>query len=278
MRTTLTGRRGAVLTLTPLLLAGLVGCGPDQSAASDDSSPTSTTSASTPAASDSATADATGDEIDTAEFTRLVSEAVDKSTTAHIAMRLESQGLTMTADGVADYTGDSPAMSLKMRAPAMGAGVIEIRMLDRVMYMAMPMVDSSGKFLKIDLDDPDNPLADSMGDMTSFDPQSTLQMFSKGLQKVIRIGDETVGGDATTHYRVTSDTSALKESLDGATPGTTLPDVLTYDVWLDDQNRMRKMTTQIGEQASVEMEASDWGSPVSITAPPASQVEDMPAQ
>jgi hypothetical protein len=278
MRTSLTTiRRGGVLTLTPLLLAGLVACGPDDNASSGDASPSSTTSASTPADSDSGSADA-GEEIDTADFTKLVSEAVDKSTTAHIAMRLESQGLSMTANGVADYTGDSPAMSLKMSAPAMGKGVIEIRMLDRVMYMAMPMVDASGKFLKIDLDDPNNPLADSVGDLTSFDPQSTLQMFSKGLKKVVRIGDETIGSDATTHYRVTSDTTALQQSLNGATPGTTLPDELTYDVWLDDQNRMRKMTTQIGDQATVEMEASDWGSPVTITAPPASQVEDMPAQ
>jgi len=276
MRTSLAGRRGAVLALTPLLLAGLVACGPDDSASSDD--PSSTTSATTPASPDSAESQAAdGEEIDAEEFTKLVSEAVDHSTTAHIAMRLESQGLTMTATGVADYTGDDPAMALKMRAPAMGAGVIEIRMVDRVMYMAMPMIDSSGKFLKIDLDDPNNPLADSVGDMTSFDPQSTLQMFSQGLQKVVKVGVEDIDGDTTTHYRVTTDTTAMQESLEGATPGATLPDVLTYDVWLDDQYRMRRMTTEIGDQASVVMEASDWGAPVTITAPPASQVEDMPA-
>ncbi len=58
-----------------------------------------------------------------------------------------------------------------------------------------------------------------------------------------------------------------------------LPDSVTYDLWLDEEHRMAQTTMELpvqGMTTSVEMTVDDWGKDVSIEAPPADQVTDMP--
>jgi len=281
MRTPVNSRRIALAVVTPLLLAGLVGCGSDEDSPSADSSPTS--SSSPTAATDTSAPETTagseptvGEKVDPQEFAALISAGLDAATTAEITMSVTSTELSMSATGHVDYSGDFPAMALSMTAPALGDGVIDMRLVDRVMYMSVPMVDTNKTFYRIDLSDPDNPLADSLGTLTSFDPKSTMEMFTKGLKSVTFIGDETVRGDQTAHYRVTTSTESLEDSLGGTTTGADLPDVVSYDVWLDADNRMRKMKAEVGKQSTLEMEMFNWGEPVSIEAPPDSQVQDLP--
>jgi hypothetical protein len=282
MRNPVNVRRIAMLAVAPLLLVGLVACGSgdDTSSADASSTPsespsTSGTAASTPTESSSGDSTA-GQEIDPQEFVDRISSTFSKATTAQISMNVTTTGLAMAATGQVDYTGDTPAMALKMTAPSLGEGTIDMRLIDRVMYMSMPMLDPSGKFFKIDLSDPKNPLGASVGDLGTFDPQSTLEMFSKGVKSVKLMGDETIDGDATTHYQVTTVTKYLASELGGATTGTDLPDEFTYDIWLDSNDRLRKMTADVGKQTSIEMEMTNWGEPVDIKVPPASQVQEMP--
>ena len=55
-----------------------------------------------------------------------------------------------------------------------------------------------------------------------------------------------------------------------------LPDQLTYDLWLDDQDRPVQMEVDLEDQGSVTVKMSDYDQPVTIKAPPASQVQKMP--
>jgi hypothetical protein len=275
-------RRMVAVAATPLLLAGLVACGPDANQASADRSATPSrcpsapeTSSITPLASTTDEPSA-GAEIDPQDFLDRLLAGFGSSTTAQIAMVVDTTGLAMSAHGQVDYTGDTPAMALKMTAPAIGEGTIDLRLIHQVMYMSLPMLDPSGKFFRVDLSDPNNPLGDSLGDLSSFDPQSTIQTFSKCVKSVKVVGDETIDGDATTHYQVTASTQELAGNIGAATAGVDLPDVLTYDVWLDSQSRMRKFTADVGKQNSIQMMLTNWGEPVVISAPRADQVQDMP--
>jgi len=269
-------RQVAALAVTPLLMVGLVACGgDDKTSAKDTTNAAASSSPESPGASADESEPAAGETIDPQDFADRISSSFDDSTTAKLAMKVSSSGLAMSATGEVDYTGKSPAMALKIMAPTLGEGTIDMRLVDQVMYMSMPMISSSGKFFKVDLNDPKNPLGDSLGDFTSFDPRSTMETFSKGVKSVRVVGTESLDGVDATHYQVTTSTKDLGKTLGGNTAG--LPKQLTYDIWLDGEDRLRKMTADLGKQASVEMEMTDFGADVKISAPPASQVTEMPS-
>ena len=130
----------------------------------------------------------------------------------------------------------------------------------------------NGKYVKMDLDDPNSPLG-SIG--SQLDPQQAMESFSAGIEKVTYVGDD--GG--LDQYEVTVDTKKMLEEMgqsgsDGALGG--MPDEMSYDVWLDDQDRVTKMTVDLGKAGTLEMTLSDFGKDVSIEAPPADQVTEFP--
>ena len=82
-----------------------------------------------------------------------------------------------------------------------------------------------------------------------------------------KVGDETIDGVDTTHYRGRLDLSKLKQ-LPGA--GTQ-----PYDVWIGkDDGYVHRMRTGYGvgkQSVSMTMTFSDFGKDVSVTVPPQSQ-------
>jgi hypothetical protein len=163
-------------------------------------------------------------------------------------------------------------MQMEMSGAALGGGSVTMILVDRVMYMQMP--GQGGKYLQVALDDPNSPLAGSFGSMESFDPRTTIESFTQGIDSVTEVGEEDVDGTTATHYVVTADTAEVAGDL-GADTGK-LPDQLTYDLWLDDQDRPVKMEVDLEGQGSVTVTMGDYDEPVSIEAPPASQVQKMP--
>ena len=99
----------------------------------------------------------------------------------------------------------------------------------------------------------------------------------KGLNKVKYVGESTVDGETVHEYEVTADPKVIAEAND--LPTTDLPASITYSMFLTEDNLLRRMETELGGQ-SVEMEMTDWGKDVEVTAPPASDVEEfkMPGQ
>lgn len=247
----LSTRRLAPAALAPLLATTLVACGGDLSP---------------------------GDEVDAKEFAERISDAADDSSSAQVEMELTSSGLVTTSEGEVDYTGDEPALTMSMSAPAIGDQKIRTTLVDGTMYLSVPgQADAASAWYRIDLDDPDNPLADLMGGMEALDPRATIESFGKGLEKVVYKGEESVEGVDTTHYEVTGDTSSVTSGA-GAGKGAAakLPETLTYDVWLDEEDRLIHMEADLDEQGSMSLTMTDWGEPVEIEAPPKEQVRDYP--
>ena len=80
---------------------------------------------------------------------------------------------------------------------------------------------------------------------------------------------------ATTHYALTADTAGILAQLGGRDEGN-LRDRVVWHLWLDDQDRPRQLQADLGEKASLHLEVTDLGEPVTIEAPPANQVQKMP--
>ncbi|WGL50965.1 hypothetical protein P5P86_13440 [Nocardioides sp. BP30] len=109
------------------------------------------------------------------------------------------------------------------------------------------------------------------------DPASSLDKYSKYISGGTYVGEEKVDGVSTKHYDFTIDAkSAMAQMMPSGTPsGVTLPDAMKESVWIDAENRPVQMKTDMGSLGTVEMHLSDFGTKVSVAAPPADQVQDM---
>jgi hypothetical protein len=91
--------------------------------------------------------------------------------------------------------------------------------------------------------------------------------------RVTDLGSETMGGQELEHYRVTGDTGASMKMLKGmAGSAARLPKQLTYDMWLDDHHRMARFVMVMKRYMKVSARYYDYGAPVHVVAPPASQI------
>jgi LppX_LprAFG lipoprotein len=111
------------------------------------------------------------------------------------------------------------------------------------------------------------------------DPASSLA-YLKAVGKLHKEGSEQVRGVSTTHYRGTIDVAKLKggATLRRLTSQSTIP----VDVWVDADGYVRreqwKEQVDFGNAKSnlaLRLELFDFGTPVSVQAPPASDVTDL---
>lgn len=272
--TTVRGRlaRAAV----PLLLVVLAGCGGGKSdnqvaGRATPSVPSSPATSASPTPSATTTAPVAGG-LSRAQFVAAIKKAVAKQKSAHVAMQMS------TTQGVIDAEGDvsyhpRTAMAMTMQVPGMGKA--QMRLVDGVMYMAMPPLTPQGMFLKIDPKDPHGPLGgqfSGLGDQ--LDPLRSFSAFDQGLKNVEYVGVESVDGEDMDHYVLTVDSTASLAAMGQQAPQG-LPKTTTYDVWLDQDHLMRRMKMDLSG-VSMDMTISDWGRPVHITAPPRDKMMLMP--
>lgn len=261
----------AALAAVPLLLTGLAACGDDPGATAGD--PARTSALGAPVADL-----APGEDVDTEEFADLLAAGVAKLDTAHLTLKSEMGAAgTMTGEGDADYRGDQPVAQLRITSDFVADG-IEARIVDGALYLDLGAL-SHDKFWKLDLDDPDSPLG-ALG--SQLDPRSAVDLLAKGLEEVSYVGPD---GDLD-HYRASVDPQAVVDGLGGlgsmgkhldGADATAVPKSLDYELWLDDQGRVTRLTSSMGDLGSVEMTMSDFGADVSVEAPPADQVTEMPS-
>jgi hypothetical protein len=270
-------RTVAAAAATAALLA-LAGCGDDDSGSSkaaDDTGTSSSASASTSAsddasagATDDATEDAgsgTGETITAAEFTDVLQSALDEATTAKLTMDLGQLG---SGTGAADYTQDPPATAVKLSMPALG-GDLEVRSVGGTIYLKGAQF-GGGSWVSISADDKSSPL----GDLSSqLDPTQQFQTYAAAVTEATHDGDDEVDGETLDKYTTTVDTAKLVQQMPQAAAGAgSLPDTLTQQWWFDDEGRIRQFTMDIAG-APIKLGLSDWGSDVSVEAPPADQVK-----
>ncbi|QNN53214.1 LppX_LprAFG lipoprotein [Nocardioides mesophilus] len=279
---------------TSALLLGVAACGGDtaegETAAAGSAAPStgahaasedpSTDASADPDPSSSAGADdadgSDGSGYDAEELLAAMKAAVLDKESSHLTMDMSGGGQPRTtAEGDVSYEGDTTSMQLTMELPQAGADKVEMRLVDGILYMAMPPMTPKGKFLEIDTTDPNSPMGD-LGGITQGDPLSTFKAFDAGLQKVRYVGEESVAGEDLDHYLLTVDAkkaaAAQGAGAEAMPPGTTTID---YDLWLDSEDLMRRMEFSQGA-GSIVMTMSDWGKPVTVKAPPASSLMQLP--
>ncbi|MFT3871472.1 MAG: LppX_LprAFG lipoprotein [Nocardioides sp.] len=269
-------RRLIAAVAVPLLVGTLAACGSDDSKSADQE-PTPAALSSSPSdeqSSESAPAEETddvqaGDSVDPHDFTEQVKDALGTITTAKIHMEATSGPSTMTADGRVNYRTNPPSIAMTMQMTETGGLRMELRLVGNTMYMKMGKF-SGGKFMAFDLDDPNSALGDTDAAIDSMDPTKAVEKFEDGVQKVVFVGEETVDGEDADHYRLTIDSSKLNSQSSG-TVGM-LPKTVRYDMWLDDEGRLRRSQIDMGKFGTTTVTTGDFDAPVKVTAPPSGQV------
>lgn len=274
----LTLRRTAVAAVVPLALGTLAACGNDDpTTAADPQGDAPSSSATSPSASPTEdAADSRRRAVDPAAFLTKLKTAAQAITTARFTMTMDVSGQSVYAKGAIDMTGDSPAMQLTMDLTGMGTPS-DMRIVGGVMYIQDP-TSSSGKYLEMDLSDPDGPLA-GMGDaLDSYDPQSMIgKMSPDAFRKVTDLGSEEIRGQQLEHYRVILDTDAATSMFEDLPRSASLPTTMTYDMWLDSQDRMARFKMLMKRVSQVTATYSDYGVDLHITAPDPADVMEMPS-
>lgn len=189
-------------------------------------------------------------------------------------MTMQGQG-AMKAQGDMSYAGGRSTMQMTMSMPAMGAGKMEMRYVGNVLYMQIPGMTQSGKFVAIDPSDQTSPLAKSFAGLSEqMDPLSSVKSMQSAVKSVDLVGQGKVNGTAVDHYKVVVDTAKVLQAKKQAVP-TGMPNTLTYDMWLDRAHLIRKMTFGISG-TSFEMLLSKWGKSVKVQPPTPADIVTMP--
>jgi hypothetical protein len=264
-RTALAGIAVAALTLT-------AACGSSNDTNSANDAATSGTSSSSGAAAGSGgDAFAPGATVDDASVKKMFTDAMSAATTVHVDMKMTGQ-IEMSGSGDMDMKSKPVTADLKLSSSTLGSSSIRMLMVDNAMYLQMAQLGD--KYLKVALDGKDSPLS-QMG-LGSIDPTAMFDKFGDAVSGGTYVGKETVDGTATDHYRLAIDAKAIASALPSlaAEASSAIPDTETVDVWFDGDGRYKQMKMDTGGETVTET-FSDWGRPVTVKAPPASQVQDM---
>jgi len=259
---------GATLLPTLLLAAG---CSsgtktPTASPASPQTSATAASPSPSPSASEPQSANGSGG-LSQAEFVAAVKKAIASKRSAHMEMQMSTTQGVISAQGEVSYAGKQSAMAMTMTIPGLSSGKVEMRVVDGIIYMAMPPMTPAGKFLKIDPNAKSGPFAGQFGGLgDQLDPRRSVDAFGTGLKKLEYVGNESVDGEDMDHYVLTVDSSAGLKALGQQVPSG-VPKTMTYDLWLDSHNLMRRMKMDLSG-LSMDSRMSQWGEPVHIVAPP----------
>lgn len=215
--------------------------------------------------SPSSTPTDTGKPVDPDAFTSRLEAAVERSPTAHIEIELQADGqMTASANGVQDLAANSLDMSV-----AMDSQELAYRLVDGEYYLAQPP-----KWVPVSQDSQNPLIRQTLQQIQILSMRNLLEAFVTGLEAAGVKGRDDVGGTATTHYTATVDSRKALAEL-GLTVAAGTPDSLLYDIWVDEDDLVRKMTfTQNGTTAT--MTASEWGEPVTIAAPQDSELAAAP--
>jgi lipoprotein LprG len=262
----------AALSLTAVAVLGLSACSSEAGDKADK--PAAGAEASAPAEE---VAEVESDfDLTQDDFIERVTAAAQAAGTVTMDMTTAGSGVTQTASGVIRYGDGAQDIAMTMEVP--GTGTIEFMMVGGVVYMQMPEL-TGDKFLQIDPADTSNPLSQSFAGMEDqFDPTGTLAGLGDAVTSFEKVGEpQEVGGALAQEYTVVVDSAALSDTSvaeELAAAGTTLPPQLTYSYWIDADDQMRRVTTDVAG-VTTEVTFSGWGEPVEITAPTADQIADM---
>jgi hypothetical protein len=220
---------------------------------------------------------------------------------ARVTARVSVSGVAKTPTvtkitGVIDFTHRNVRFTLD--TSALGARGITCLIVGGVVYVSVDFLKSltRGKSLNVPTGtrwlklDPGTPGAAGSGSLSPGDPTANLDFLRGVTGNVQDLGSATVGGAKTTHYEFTMDLTQavqrapasqraqVQQAVNAIGGAKTIPAAM----WIDAQGRMRRFSTTIDERQgsgtahiAETVEYSSFGTPVSVSAPPASQVFDF---
>lgn len=164
---------------------------------------------------------------------------------------------------------------------------MKIVLKDRTLYMKKPDVlpgGNSGKpWSKVDLASLNGGKMPQFSEMAEkADPTKQLEKFKKA-GTITETSSEQLDGQHVTHYSITVDTKKMvaelpkgKEKQEAQSElDKSMPKSLPFELWINDEKLPLKMQMKAavkGMDVSMVMHYSDWGKPVTISAPPAGEI------
>lgn len=283
-RPTLARRLGAATVLTTLALT-TAACGGDGGSETSSGTDTSESGEESPAEEPAASSDASSgdlEELEAAEFYPAVMEALQEAETFSFSISSGTDGSdagSMDMQGVMRY--DDDGIDMEASGSGQGAEELEMVMLDKVLYLTGVGMDVGGKkWVKIDMSDPDS-LFGMLGRST--DPELMFKAMEEPKEFEL-LGTEEVDGVETNHYRVVMDTAAYAEAMEmPAAITSSMPEDIAVEMWVDADDQPRQFRQELelpamgggpATTSTTEGTFSDYGTEVTIEAPPASEVAD----
>lgn len=222
------------------------------------------------------------------DLSNLVGNSVEQATTVQVTMK---SGVGTTTGSI--KFGDPVAEKMTLNTPN---GSEQVLLVDNVFYMQIPgMQDLTNKpWIKIDPSDSSNPAAQFFSGLVNSikenaDPSQMIKNMEAG-GTLTGTDTEQLGGESTTHYKITVDidkmianeTDPSMKQLLGMVEQQGLKSY-PVDVWLDSHGlpvqtkiNMPALSGAPGSGGVSTITYTNWGAPVTITAPPADQVGTMP--
>ena len=198
-------------------------------------------------------------------------------TSAHLAASTDYAGQKVTGTGVLRLKdGEIDAADVTEGLPG-GLGTIRIVRDAGNTYAKLPpgLAKTSKPWLLI-TGSSTNPLVAQLsgliGTVLGIAAPSSLNSFAAAATSVTDKGSATIGGVPTTHYALTVDPKKLPDTLQNSV-GTASS--LPVDVYLDKSGRPVQISgtfTILGQKVTPTISLSAFNQPVTVTAPPASQV------
>ena len=212
--------------------------------------------------------------------------------------------LHMTGSGTVDFQGQAASMTFDVGDLLRGSGLPasadeKWRLVTRglVLYMHAPalaqQLPGGKEWLKLDIEAVAKSQNVNLGQfrqLTQNDPTQMLAYLRATSGKIEEVGTEDVRGAETKHYRAKVDLDkvaeqapqkvrkAFRTSIQSLKRGLGT-DTIPVDVWVDDDNLVRRLQEHLpvaqGGKIDFAVDFYDFGTPVSISPPPASETLDL---
>ncbi|MFI5608776.1 hypothetical protein [Amycolatopsis sp. NPDC051903] len=228
-------------------------------------------------------------------------QGTQKSKSAKVSMEMTSGGKTITAQGAASYDSANPVMTLTMTVEGQQ---MEMRVVDKTMYMKLPaaqlaQMGTDKPWVKIapNADDPlSKSLSGSVGSAgEQSDPTKMLDQIGEA-GRIVRSEQTTLDGQQANHYTVEVDIAKAMDKFTASMPAEAKAQAeqalkgkdvkIPMEIWVDKNQLPLQITMDESAMAQamgagaagtgkMTLKYSDWGTPVTVAAPPADQVTDL---
>jgi hypothetical protein len=222
-----------------------------------------------------------------------VSGAATKTASAgsfRVGIEGTDDGEPVVMSGLADFERHRAAFTYD-QAPSDDEQLVgtELRAIGTTLYMDSAVLGVGGEspakikpWIKIEDFDDEASLDNLIFPFPFVEPGMILNAFELVSGSVESLGEETVRGVSTDHYRLTLDLARLIETAPAANRAALREELEKreaktepIEIWIDDAGRARRVQVTLDKDDLVAVDFYDFGVEVDVEAPPADQVDDI---